>query len=325
MANLIVQKGVRFTLKRFKEWLKADGKVWADIKRDEFRCLVKVGLDRSAEFVVQYLTASGKGEHSNVPHELDDVFLDLHKRTGHAQFDVGLLVNNSFDLTRRTLKASKKVYDLTGGTHHTIIDKATKAQKAAGIQDTMVHDGPLKLEVFLYDLPEKAAEEHDFLARRRDMLELTRHHPGWLHMPEGEVITHPDQLTGMFLDAVECGLEGLMVKRIFHSWVPTRCTDWMKMKPEEERDGLVVGFVPGTVGTEFEGLVGSVMFEFADGSRADASGMTLGTRLDMTEHPELYLGKIGCMKFMQRDTQGGYRHPVWVKLHEDKTEISQCD
>ncbi|WVX92042.1 putative ATP-dependent DNA ligase [Aeromonas phage phiA014L] len=327
MANLTVMKGVKYTLARLKKWLKEDGSVWVDIKRDEFRTLVTI-----EDGGVHYGSASGKTEHYNIPHELDTVFLNLCAKWGLTVFDCGFMVNNSFDLTRRTLTAKNKSYDLTGGTHHNIIDKVTKKQREEGMCDTMVHSGPLRLEVFLYDLPEK--NDLPYMLpygicgqTRRDLMQtLCYDAMEWLRTTDGALVKKPEHLDVLFDDAVMQGHEGLMAKRLGYKWVAGRTSDWMKVKPEDERDGVIVGWNPGTPGTEFEGLVGSVIVEFVDGSRASCSGMDLPTRHDMTDYfVSKYLGKIAEVHYMQRDSQGGYRHPNFYRLHPEKTDIAQCD
>ncbi|ALP47737.1 putative ATP-dependent DNA ligase [Aeromonas phage Ahp1] len=301
--------------------------MWVDIKRDEFRTLVTIEHGE-----VHYGSASGKSEHYNIPHELDTVFLDLHSKWGLNVFDCGFMVSKSFDLTRRTLTAKNKSYDLTGGTSHTIVDKVTKKQREAGMVDTLVHDGPLRLEVFLYDLPEK--DELPYMLphgicgqTRRDLMQtLTYDAIAWLRTTEGSLISKPEHLDYLFDEAVAEGHEGMMAKRLGYKWVAGRTSDWMKVKPEAERDGVIIGWNPGTVGTEFEGMVGSVIVEFIDGSKASCSGMDLPTRRDMTEHfVSKYLGKIAEVHYMQRDSQGGYRHPNFYRLHPEKTDIAQCD
>ncbi|WNL63535.1 DNA ligase [Aeromonas phage ST21] len=311
MADLIVMKGVKYTLARLKKWLAEDGVVWADTKRDEFRCLVTI-----EDGVVRYLSASGKTEHENIPHELDDVFLKLSADYNLDQFDCGLMVNNSFDLTRRVLRSANKPYDLTGGTHHTIMDGTKK-------NPVLVFEGRLRLEVFLYDLPERA---FCYMDARELMNQLAGDNPDWLRTTAGKLCDSPEQVDALFEDAINGGHEGLMVKRVNYDWTSSRTSDWMKMKPEDERDGIIVGWNPGTPGTEFEGLVGSVIVEFVDGSKASCSGMTAEVRKDMTEHfVSKYLNRIAEVHFMQRDTKGGYRHPNFYRLHPDKTNIDQCD
>lgn len=327
MSNLTVMKGVRYTEARLKKWLKEDRAVWVDIKRDEFRTLVTIEGG-----VVHYGSASGKTEHYNIPHELDTVFLNLCDKWCIQTFDCGFMVNNSFDLTRRTLTAKNKSYDLTGGTRHTIVDKATKKQREAGLVDTLIHDGPLRLEVFLYDLPEKNHLPYMLPSgicgqTRRDLMQTISYDAmEWLRTTQGKLIASVAQLERLFADALNEGHEGLMAKRLGYQWVAGRTTNWMKVKPENERDGVIVGWNRGTEGSAFAGLVGSVIVEFVDGSSACCSGMDMSTRLDMTEHfVSKYLGQIAEVHYMQRDSQGGYRHPNFYRLHPEKTSIAQCD
>lgn len=46
--SLAVMKGVAFTEKRLLQWLKEDGKVVVQTKRDEIRCTVVVDYDGTA-------------------------------------------------------------------------------------------------------------------------------------------------------------------------------------------------------------------------------------------------------------------------------------
>ena len=42
------------------------------------------------------------------------------------------------------------------------------------------------------------------------------------------------------------------------------------------------------------------------------------TRKNISEYPQNYLGEVLRVPYMMRDSQGGYRHPRWGGLHEDK-------
>lgn len=316
---MIVMKGVKYSAKRFAQWLDEDGAVWVDIKRDEFRGLVEVAADG-----VRYLTASGKGEHFNIPRRIARVFRALANEFNTSRFDVGFMVNDSFDLTRRTLKASKTVYDLTGKTEQVIMDGTKK-------KPILVFQGRLRLEIFLYDLPDVALpytynpiRNKRSKSRRKLMIEMAARFPEWLRTTDGAICFGVTDAEGYFEDSIANGHEGLMCKRLDYKWTSSRTTAWMKMKPDAERDGVITGFNPAKPG-KFEGLIGSVCVQFVDGSTADCDGMKLADRVDMTNNPEKYTGKIAVVNFMQRDTKGGYRHPKFYRLHEEKTDLSECD
>ena len=115
-------KGVKYSEKRLRQWLKQDGAVVVQTKRDEFRCRVHINWEASNGIPrVSYTSASGKPIYNL--DVFDDLWLEVSRVTGQNVFDTGCMVQDSFDLTHRTLRASKKNYELTGQTVHRIEDK----------------------------------------------------------------------------------------------------------------------------------------------------------------------------------------------------------
>ena len=57
------------------------------------------------------------------------------------------------------------------------------------------------------------------------------------------------------------------------------------------------------------------------GNLAVMRGMTDAVRQSLTAEPDYYLGKVLEVRYMMRDSQGGYRHPRWYRLHPDKDEL----
>ena len=55
-----------------------------------------------------------------------------------------------------------------------------------------------------------------------------------------------------------------------------------------------------------------------DGSEASPHGIAHDLGRDMHENPEKYIGQWAEFKYMERDRQGGYRHPVFYRLREAK-------
>ncbi|UQT03818.1 DNA ligase [Serratia phage vB_SmaP-Kaonashi] len=300
MSKLNVMKGVKYTLKRLRQWLKEDGKVILQTKRDEIRCMVKVSPSTG---IVTYTSAQGKPLHNLSC--FDKMWNHIALVTDLTEFDTGICVNDSFELTKRTVRASKKQYDLSGGEIHTIQDKKTG----------FYFSGTLTGVFYLYDLPTYRAE---YSKRRKLMAELM-HRNGSLAVPETYVATTEEEVDSHYAAMVAAGFEGSMVKRWDFEYVYGRTIAWMKLKPEEERDGEITGFTQGK--GEFEGLIGSVEIRFADGSTTSCSGFSLALRRDFTESPERYIGRIVEVRFMERDSQGGYRHPRFYRFHPDKTTL----
>lgn len=299
MASLAVMKGAAFTRKRLLQWLEEDGAVVVQTKRDEIRCKVNIDDDN----VVTYTSAQGKPLYNLGC--FDAMWVHLATYSGLYEFDTGICVNESFDLTKRTVRASKKQYDLTGNTIHTIEDK----------NKGYYFSGTLHGVFYLYDLP---TAHSTYEARRMVMCELSARSPD-VRVPETYITTSEYDVDEYYRHMVSAGHEGTMIKRVDYDYVYGRTVAWMKMKPEEERDGQVYGYTEGQ--GKYEGLIGSVKVRFVDGSTTAISGMSDGLRTDISERREEYIGRIVEVRFMQRDSDGGYRHPRFHRWHPDKDTL----
>lgn len=325
MSNLIVMKGAKFTVKRLMQWLAEDGKVFVQTKRDEFRLLST--LHRGLQLPAFNTASGGKLEQLELCNTWKRHAAEMHRTLDCHQIDMGVMVNDCFELTRRVLRSKKVHYDLTGRTEHHIKDEKWFTLPDGKKEKRVIFEykGTLKISFWLYDMPGCPATYEDRLHRLKWL--TTR--IGQVHLPETHLVgawgeTHDNcykDILGLFDVALRNNHEGLMVKRFDHNWVPTRTVDWMKLKPSDEKDGRIVGFNPGTPGTEFEGMVGSAIIDFEDGSGCNTSGFSLALRQEFTDNPEKYLGKIAEIHYMQRDAQGGYRHPSLYRIHPDKETL----
>ncbi|UNA01093.1 putative ATP-dependent DNA ligase [Erwinia phage Micant] len=315
MSKLKCMKGDAFTEKRLRKWLKEDGAVVLQIKRDEFRCVVDINWKAKDNPEVYFTSPSGKPLFN-----LDcfsAIFIEMSHFYGTNRFDMGVCVNDSFDLTRRTVRASTKPYDLTGQSWQVIPGKKKS--------DLAHFTGHLKARFWFYDLPEVDAA---YITRRGDMGIISLNFPEYTAVPETEIVTvradlsdgidkAVQQVMEVFATARELGHEGIMVKRYDHKWEPKRCPDsWMKLKPNDEVDGRIIGKTEGK--GKFYGLIGSLICEAEDGSTFTISGMTDVERVAFTQHFDLYLGQWVTATYMQRDTLGGYRHPQFERMHDEK-------
>jgi hypothetical protein len=275
--------------------------------------MVDVNWQAKHEPSVTFTSATGKPLYN-----LDcfsALFIEMSHFYGANRFDMGVCINDSFDLTRRTVRASTKPYDLTGQTEQTIAGKTKK--------DAPHYVGPLKARFWFYDVPDI---DRAYTTRRVDMAKLHTNFPEYTGVPETEVIDVLDEgsidaavarVQEVFGIARELGHEGVMVKRHDHTWEPKRCPDsWMKLKPSDEVDGRIIGKTEGK--GKFAGLIGSLICEAEDGSQFTISGMTDEERVLFTENFEVFRGQWVTATYMERDTQGGYRHPQFNRMHEEK-------
>lgn len=327
MSKLQVMKGGAYCEKRLRKWLQEDGKVVVQTKRDEIRCLVEIMYDAMGPYVT-YTSASGKPLYNL--DGFDAVWIDFAKRTGRRAIDTGISVNESFDLTRRTVMAKTKSYDLTGVNESTLYDGREPDPDNPGKKRDKVHfSGKLVGIFYLYDIVDHYGTYED---RRRDMARYAKEFYWFLGTPEtfiveagnsdtviaeSEIDRAVREVEGLFIGAAGVGFEGLMVKRYYYFWEPKRCPDsWMKLKPEEEVDVKIIGYTAGTDG--FGGMVGSIVGRAEDGSEVSFSGFTLELRRELTANGESYLGRWVEVRYMQRDSLGGYRHPRFYRFHPDK-------
>lgn len=330
--SLTVMKGDAYSEKRLRKWFEEDGRVVVQTKRDEIRCQVQVEPGfTTGDYRVTFTSASGKPLYNL--EQWTSLFIAIYEAVGHRRFDCGVSINNSFDLTRRTVMAKTKPYCTLGRKVETMYDGMEPDPDNPGKRRKHVHfEGTLEAHFWLYDLPEMEAS---YEARRVEAAcQVVPAAGHGVSIPETEVVdirpgdgpcrmtvTNGVNVVDIIYDKmIEAGHEGAMIKRYDHKWLPKRCPDsWMKLKPEEEADGEIIGYVEGD--GKYTGNVGSVTLRFADGSSTTVSGMSDDVRNDINGHREEYIGRIVEIKYMQRDSQGGYRHPRWFRFHPDKTSL----
>jgi bifunctional non-homologous end joining protein LigD len=116
--------------------------------------------------------------------------------------------------------------------------------------------------------------------------------------------------------ALTAGLEGVVLKRLGSSYLPTRSPLWAKVKPMQSMDCRIVNLPHDGEGS-FAGLVGAVEFELPDGQIGRASGMSMAVRQEMTGHPERYEGKIAEISYQLISKDGRPRHPIYKRLRPE--------
>jgi ATP-dependent DNA ligase len=182
------------------------------------------------------------------------------------------------------------------------------------------------VEFYLFDIPGAAGP----LKERLYYLDTMSSVLGEYLAPWATYVKRPERwevqgragLDLRFTEVRERGLEGLMVKDLRGEYVAGtghRSDWWLKMKPESEADGKIVG-VNRAVSIEGVPLdrAGSIDVLCEDGSTASPAGIAHELGEDMWAHPEKYIGRWIEFKYMERDRQYGYRHPSFTRFREDK-------
>jgi ATP-dependent DNA ligase len=135
------------------------------------------------------------------------------------------------------------------------------------------------------------------------------------------VVNSMEEAQTLYQQKLSEGEEGLVLKDPKGPWEDKRVKHQVKMKAELEADLRVTGFLPGA--GKFEGKIGSLLVESADGKVKTA----VGTGLDDEERsydPKEFLGKIVAVKYnaMIDDKKTGQKSlflPVFVEIREDKS------
>jgi hypothetical protein len=268
--------------------------VMVEVKHDEIRVHVKV--DQSGN--VQFLSFAGKPLYNLdafAPH-----FQRVWELCGCAEFDMGFEANGNFNDSYRWTRSSK-------GLKADLIGKPT--------------------QWYIFGLPSIGGT----LAHQLGVREAMRHKfVEWagLNVLVPECIWADTEVeVNAIYDAFRCeGYEGAMVKQPNYLYERKRTDGWLKMKPENDATGVIKKLIEAVCGKDqpelglkegdLLGRIGSVELHLADGSIATPHGIPHELGREMMEHPERFLEHSADFKYMERDRQGGYRHPTWGRLRE---------
>ncbi len=270
--------------------------IYAEIEYDEIRCHVKLHPTLPYVGPVQFLSYAGKPL-ANMQ-EFAHMFRDLSERTGYIEFDCGFEVNGNFNDSYRWVRSTRGLPP-----------------------DLKSH---AEIQFYLYDLPTNPDEYR----QRKIQREWVARQVQWLKCPSPVLLDNEEAVDAYYNQVIEQGHEGLMLKSVSHTYERRRTDGWLKMKPEETADGRIVGVVEAvaTVDDPSRGVrigdglrrCNSVHLVLEDGSTATPHGIPHEQGRDMFQHPEKYIGEWVEFAFMERDRQGGYRHPTFKRLREAK-------
>ncbi len=207
------------------------------------------------------------------------------------------------------------------------------------------------IEIRIFDMPRHQSEikggqpagTHTWVARREELEFLMNGTPiGELLMIKGVALSQVyeagehDSLEQLYLDILSESGEGLVLKSERGQYRPNgRDASWLKLKPRPTFDWVCMGFTPGK--GKYEGQIGALVYggytkrppvELGD-TQSEAgdytsvligqcSGMTDQVRLDMTNNPEKYLGKVVEIAAQEEMENHVLRHPAFIRIRNDK-------
>jgi len=212
---------------------------------------------------------------------------------GIERLDMGVLVNRSFDATYRYVRSSKGLPD--------------------DLKDAQV-------EFLLFDHPEQRMEFRERMYYLDRLADHMRTYELPVIRPPRVEVHSEDRVYRTYTAARDEGYEGLMLKTLDHKYeLGKRTNGWLKVKPEDDADGIITEVLQAH-SMEGEPLdrAGSVRIVCEDGSSADCGGIDHELGRAMLAHPEQFIGQWAEFVYMERDRQGGYRHPRFNRIREAK-------
>jgi len=94
---------------------------------------------------------------------------------------------------------------------------------------------------------------------------LSRQPADWVQHVTQHHVASTEQLQQMLVDVTGRGGEGLILQRAEQSYFPGRHSGFLKLKPFEDDDAVVVGYKPGK--GKYNGMTGSLIVEDIQGRR----------------------------------------------------------
>lgn len=211
-----------------------------------------------------------------------------------TRLDMGVIVNQNFADTYRYVRSSK------------------------GVPTELVD---ARVEFILFDVPDFGHEPYSQrLSRRTRACNLLHDYRVPTFTPMRFVVNGQAEVYELYQRVRDSGDEGLMVKSMDHLYEPGKRTNgWLKVKPEEDADALITGITEAVseAGCPL-GRVGSLQGTCEDASAVSIPGIDHDTARLWFAHPELIVGQWVEFQYMERDRQGGYRHPRFGRVREAK-------
>ena len=123
-----------------------------------------------------------------------------------------------------------------------------------------------------------------------------------------------EHVNKLYTEYLAMGYEGVMIKDPVRPYIYKRTYAWLKLKPTETYDGIVVGMQEGT--GKYKGLLGALMVEISGVVTAVGSGFSDTERLAFW-NSEWLEGKHVEVKGQNISALGRVRFPRFVRLRDD--------
>lgn len=136
--------------------------------------------------------------------------------------------------------------------------------------------------------------------------------PYWVEHVKQRRITDPTQLQELLSEVVSQGGEGLILQRADMPYFPARHSGYLKLKPYQDDEAIVVGYRPGK--GKYTGMTGSLIVQDADGTR-----FRLGSGLsDADRKAPPTIGTTVTYRYQGRTDSGKPRFARFLRVRLDE-------
>ena len=174
----------------------------------------------------------------------------------------------------------------------------------------------------------KKKSNREYRVRLDELIDLIEYNQlDMVSLVKMKIVTNYEEALEHFLEALELGLEGTILKSIDGTWKDGKPTWQVKMKLEMNMDLKIIGFKYGSEGSKNEFVISTLQCESSCGLlKTNPAGMSDAVMKMVTENQDSLLGtivEIRCCGLSQNNLgQWSTLHPSVVKFRDDK---DTCD
>jgi len=181
-----------------------------------------------------------------------------------------------------------------------------------------------RIELEDYEAKKSSVPYNDRLGRLMKEIMLNQDNDlQCIELVEQKLVTSYSESMEHFVDALNLGLEGTILKSIDGTWKDGKPNWQIKMKKVDYYDLKIVNFNYGTPGSKNELLISSLDVECEDGLlKTSPAGISDVDMKYITNNQDKLMGTIVEVKCsgISHNSKGNYSllHPVFIKLRDDK-------
>lgn len=166
-----------------------------------------------------------------------------------------------------------------------------------------------QIQYQIFEVPNQSGGLFQRLSKLQAFLQ--QHLVSFVQVIPQHSVKRESQLQQAFHKVVKLGGEGIVVRRVDLPYQTGRLRTALKLKPFEDAECTVVGYLPGK--GKYQGKVGALQCRLDSGKVVRlGSGLKDSDR----ENPPA-IGSVVTFKFMGRTQQGNPRHPVYLRIRSD--------